>query len=276
MSELIKKAQGVDETYSRPPKNLPTAKSVGEDQYVARLEWARSLTPEMSQSEVECFQRDMADFVAKLTPYISTIASSLFKPNTCLSLDDLVAEGQVGLLHAIRNYSPQSGVGFRQYARHRIRGQIIDSIRDRGSMIRISVSQRKILSQARKLQELGDDTSRIQSSLGVTTQTLTQATISEQMANVLSKEQTEANLGHSIDPVSNDDDLDRLIDRHFVSNALSHLTPRQIWIVERIYGLNGQAVQDLGKIGQALGVSKSRVSQLHTQALAQLRQHVLQ
>jgi RNA polymerase sigma factor (sigma-70 family) len=46
-------------------------------------------------------------------------------------LDDLIAEGYVGLIHAARRYDPEShnGTPFSAYARPRIRGAIVDSVR---------------------------------------------------------------------------------------------------------------------------------------------------
>jgi RNA polymerase sigma factor FliA len=46
-----------------------------------------------------------------------------------VDLDDLIQAGTVGLLDAVDKYDPQKAVAFRTYAKHRIKGSILDSLR---------------------------------------------------------------------------------------------------------------------------------------------------
>ena len=48
----------------------------------------------------------------------------------CVTLDDLVSAGTIGLIAAIDNYSPGHNVKLKTYAEYKIRGAILDSLRD--------------------------------------------------------------------------------------------------------------------------------------------------
>ena len=70
-------------------------------------------------------------------PLVGTIARALSRglPST-VELDELVNDGVLGLIDAMRRYDPSRGVGFPTYAGHRIRGAILDGLRTRDPLPR--------------------------------------------------------------------------------------------------------------------------------------------
>jgi RNA polymerase sigma factor for flagellar operon FliA len=108
--------------------------------------YQQSVTPDLSES------------VAKYAPLVRKLAfqiASRLPPN--VDLDDLIQEGMMGLLDAIKRYEPRPGLNFEAYARFRITGAIYDSCRENDILPR---NQRDKLSGVEKTvrrleQELG-------------------------------------------------------------------------------------------------------------------------
>jgi RNA polymerase sigma-32 factor len=81
--------------------------------------------------------------------------------NTYLNILDLIQEGNVGLLHAVKKYNPYKGTRFSTYASFWIRAYILKHIMDSWSLVKIGTtqSQRKLFyrlnKEKRKLEALG-------------------------------------------------------------------------------------------------------------------------
>lgn len=67
------------------------------------------------------------------------------------SFDDLSQEGFIGLIRAIEDYDPYKGVQFSSYAVPRISGKILQYLRDRSKLIRLSQSMQKLISDIKKI-----------------------------------------------------------------------------------------------------------------------------
>lgn len=81
-----------------------------------------------------CASHDWAETnkqVVKLLPLVRRVALQ-FRGHlpSHVELDDLVSDGTVGLIEAVRKYDPAKGVSIESYARYRIRGAILDSLRE--------------------------------------------------------------------------------------------------------------------------------------------------
>src|SRR5579859_6494220 len=71
------------------------------------------------------------DMVVKLLPLVKRVALNLRGHLPAhVELDDLISDGTVGLIDAVRKFDPARGVTLESYARYRIRGAILDSLRD--------------------------------------------------------------------------------------------------------------------------------------------------
>lgn len=199
-----------------------------------------------------------------------------------VEMDDLIGSGTLGLLAAIERYDPSRDNKFSTYAIARIRGAMLDELR---SMDWIPRSVRK------KARQLEDAYSRLENRLK-------RPATDEEVATELSVsvgeffEMLDEVRGTAL--VSLDDNLspkdggsttkihetvqdDRQIDpgaaievekmRDVLENALDLLPERDRLVIILYY----YEELTLKEIGQALGVSESRVSQIHTKAILRLR-----
>ena len=59
----------------------------------------------------------------------------------CVTLDDLISAGTIGLIHAAHKYDPSRGIAFTTYARHRILGAMLDFLREEDPLSRTARHQ---------------------------------------------------------------------------------------------------------------------------------------
>lgn len=201
-----------------------------------------------------------------------------------VDLDDLVGAGTVGLLEAAQRYDQARGVSFVDFARRRVKGAMIDALRATAPSSRRSRRQRRELEACR--QELAHRLGRepepeeVAEYLGID---LAELGAREQRAagpRVLSLD--ELGLGHGeqslvaealrTQEVSAEARLALDEARRRVAEAVETLGERQRLVLSLYY------VEELKlrEIGEILGVSESRVCQIHTSALRQLRDRLTQ
>lgn len=187
--------------------------------------------------------------------------------------DDLLQSGMIGLLEAAQKYDSAKGASFETYAGIRIRGAMLDEIR-KGDWVPRSVHRNaRSVSAAIKSVEMrtGRDAKdrEIAEELGVELETY---------FNIL-KDAAGGRL-FSFDEVLRGDDavaeinasgpLDQLQQRNFrtsLAKAIEGLPDREKLVLSLYY----DDELNLKEIGAVLGVSESRVSQIHSQAALRLR-----
>ena len=196
-----------------------------------------------------------------------------------VEVDDLVQAGMIGLLDAIGRYEETHGAQFETYAVMRIRGAMLDELRSSDWMPRtMRQDMRKIETAMTALQQkLGrpPSESEVAKSLKLSL-TDYQEMLSEGGGHQLVYYEDFKNEDGSdsfLDRYAHDEDADplrALMDTDFrqaVIDAIDNLPPRE----KLLMGLYYEEELNLKEIGAVMGVSESRVSQLHTQAVARLR-----
>jgi RNA polymerase sigma factor for flagellar operon FliA len=194
-----------------------------------------------------------------------------------LGLDDLYAAGLVGFLAAVEDYDPDRGVAFSGYATPRIRGAIFDELR------RLDCVPRRVRRRLRDLQR----------AVATLTQRLDRDPTEEEIARHLQIDVDEYRrlLGEgltltSLDALADDargsTHADALEDTT-VSNPLSRLEANDVrrrlgQLIDRLPPRDRQVLAlyyyeelTMHEIGRVLGVTESRVSQIHSAALVRLR-----
>jgi RNA polymerase sigma factor for flagellar operon FliA len=188
-----------------------------------------------------------------------------------VSLDDLISAGTEGLLDAARKFDESKGVAFGAYAEIRIRGAVMDELRQHDYVPRSLRRRRRAYEAAQaQAQRAGTSTTdaAISARLGLTAEELPRWLADGQLS-VISLDAPEA--GEVPDEgigaeqrASTRQELGRL--REQVA-AL----PQRLQLVLSLYYVEDLTLRE---IGQVMGVTESRVCQLHTQALRRLREQI--
>ncbi len=221
--------------------------------------------------------------VEKYLSLVSSIAARLAMtlPDH-VDQDDLYSSGLVGLLQALRNYDPTCGASFETYARTRVRGAMLDELR------KMDWVPRTVHEKARK----------IQAAMNQLEQKLGRVPTEEQMAKALNispveygKLLTEIRPAAFVclDTVSSEDDAGDLYD--VVANSadespLEKISQRELKqvILERLKVLPemqrkvlalyyGEELH-LREIAEVVGLTESRICQIHAQAILSIRAYV--
>src|SRR5579862_1545421 len=194
--------------------------------------------------------------------------------------DDLVNAGIVGLIDAMHKYDAAKNVRFGSYAKFRIRGAILDSLRD------MDWSPRDLRRKARRLEATMQ---RLQTEIGhaATEPELARAMDmslpdfqhmldeirgldvgSLQMQSL--EDGHETNLGENIAGPPGEDPLSLCLAaerRKMLADAVRKLPERE----QQVLALYYQEELTMKEVGSVLGVGESRVSQIHSLAVARLR-----
>jgi len=196
-----------------------------------------------------------------------------------VEVDDLVQAGMIGLLDAISRYEDTHGAQFETYAVLRIRGAMLDELRNSDWLPRsMRQNMRKIETAMATLQQrLGHPPTESEVAKMLK---LSLADYQEMLADggghqLVYYEDFHADDGNDsfLDRYASDEDADplrSLLDGDFrqaVIDAIDMLPERE----KMLMGLYYEEELNLKEIGAVMGVSESRVSQLHTQAVARLR-----
>jgi RNA polymerase sigma factor for flagellar operon FliA len=192
-----------------------------------------------------------------------------------VALDDLYQAGMVGLLEAARNFDGSKGASFETYAGIRIRGAILDEIR-RGDWAPRSVHRnaRKIAQAIAHIeQQTGADArdEQIAQELGVDLDTYYKMLKDINGVRVLAMEEAGLDEENSGFPARNGDTpFDQVKKSQFrqqLIQGIDQLPERERLVLSLYY----EQEMNLKEIGLILGVSESRVCQIHGQAMARLR-----
>jgi RNA polymerase sigma factor for flagellar operon FliA len=199
-----------------------------------------------------------------------------------VEIDDLVSAGVVGLMDAIEKYDPGRDTKFETYAVARIRGAIVDDLRS------LDWVPRSVRRKARMLEETY---SYLENELGraaTDTEIANRLNISLSDLRTMVDEIVSAGLLSLDDFVGNQDGekTSRIIDlvcakdgtspsagiereqmRDLIAEAIMNIPDKERTVVALYYYED----MTLKEIGRTLGVSESRISQIHTKAMLRLR-----
>ena len=194
-------------------------------------------------------------------------------------LEDLVHAGVLGLMDAIGKYNPAKNVQLKYYAEFRIRGAILDSLRQ------VDWSPRTLRSQARRLEQavvdckgrLGRDPTEteIAVALEISLSQL-QHLLSDLRGLDVGSLQPDSELGNSEEALrccACKDEEDpyhqtlRLEMQGLLTGAVDQLPVRE----REVLALYHFAELTMKEVGVAMGIGESRVSQIHSSAMIHLR-----
>ena len=217
--------------------------------------------------------------IKEYAPLVKRIAHNLMvRLPSSVSVDDLIQAGMMGLLDAAGRYDDLHGAQFETYAAQRIRGAMLDELREADWVPRsLRRDMRQIETAMNKLQQrLGrlPNETEVAQELGVPLNEYQQMLYAMRGAQLMYYEDFHSQGDedfferYSADGTTNP--LDILQDERFrgaLAKAISSLPERE----RQLMGMHYEQEMNLREIGAVLGVSESRVCQLHSQAVARLR-----
>ncbi len=228
-------------------------------------------------------QPDREQLVQRFVPLVKRIAYHLMaRLPASVQFDDLVQNGMLGLLDAMDRYQEGFGAQFETYATQRVRGAMLDGLRENDWLPR---------NLRRELRRIEGAINQLEHAHG-------RAPSERELAEALgvSLEEYQKTLhearGHQLvyfDDFASDGD-EGFLERHFTDNdadpaniledkkvketlvaAISRLPERERLMMALYY----EQELNLREIGEVMGVTESRVCQLHSQAIARLRSQIV-
>ncbi|WP_325049368.1 MULTISPECIES: RNA polymerase sigma factor FliA [Legionella] len=222
-------------------------------------------------------QQTQEELIKKHAQMVKRIAHHLLgRLPPSVQLDDLLQAGMLGLLEAVRHYDDTKGASFETYAGIRIRGHMLDEVR-RNDWVPRSVyrNARMISAAVREVENrLGRDAKdqEVAAELGISL---------EEYHDMLSD-----SAGGHLYPFEDLSATDEIIKEETLSNSTEphvqalhdDMTAQLSQIIDSlpkkeqlVLSLYYEQDLNLKEIGEVLGVSESRVSQIHSQATHRIK-----
>jgi RNA polymerase primary sigma factor len=200
-----------------------------------------------------------------------------------MSFEDLVNEGNLGLIEAARRFDHSKGTKFITYAVWWIRKSILTALSEH-ALVRVPTYQmrklREVTDGQRQLRrDLGREPSReeigklLAQSISRVDRTL-QLTLRETSLDQSATREGEATVGEFLVEREVPSPEERILSREnstLIHEAMSFLTIQEQLVIRHRFGLMGTRMLTLKEIGERLGVSRERVRQIEVQAKSRLR-----
>ena len=213
------------------------------------------------------------DRILGCLPLVDSIARRVYgslPPNACLELHDLAQSGLLGLVSAGRCYDPETAVPFSIYARYRIEGEILDSLRRHDLAPRRLRRWQKQVSAAR--QELSVTLHRDPTDEELCDRLM--ISLVEMRNRSLALSQTRPPSSTATEdarqpdpPCGPDAGPDYICERQQLREVLDRLIDSLAPRYQQVIRLHYSRHMTLKEIGGEMGVHESRVSQMHRSAL---------
>lgn len=278
-----KKPKAVKKVVARKEREPERPDALG--QYMNDISKLKPLTREEEAALSKKIQagdvKALHELVRRNLKYVVTVAN---KYRGCgLSLQDLIEEGNIGMIQAAKRFDGERNIKFITYAVWWIRQAIMHSLAEQSGTVKLPIKQAgKLYKIERKYKSLTQElereptTSEVAEDLGYSV---------EDIENIMRAYRTHL----SLDTPLRDDDVTQYLDllenpnyipyddqimkaslHDKVDDMLKHLSKREEQILRMRFGFNGET-RTLEDIGKEIGLSRERVRQIEKRAKARLK-----
>jgi RNA polymerase primary sigma factor len=203
-----------------------------------------------------------------------------------LALQDLIEEGNLGLLRAVEGFDPNMNTRFSTYASYWIKQSIKRALVNTAKTIRIPAYMVELLSKWRRAtNKLTDELGRpptpeeIAKLLGLPKKKLSIIKKAIRVYNSAPQTEQAGEQGWSIDEMlmdnrskTPDNEMVESDDLKHVLVLLDKMDPREATVLRMRFGLDQEEPRTLKEIGESLGLTRERVRQIESEALAKLNE----
>ncbi len=258
------------------------------DTYLREISKEPLLTSEQELELANAVKEGNANALNKLIRSNLRFVVSVAKQyqNRNLKLEDLINEGNMGLIKAARKFDPSKGFKFISYAVWWIRQSILHALAEKSRTIKLPLNKvnniNRIISASLMLeQKLERDPTydEISEFLAITSDEVSES-LEQFMRQVSVDAPIDSNGGEEdslLDVIANENSPDPT--NHMmkealqieITKALKHLRNTEAKVLKLFYGLDGNSAMKLEEIGETMDLTRERIRQIKERALRKIR-----